>query len=304
MLFKDNLFNSGDRMPSPSMTRTAQLSLAETSGRIITDDHEGELPHETNRIDQMGLPFGHAEQSAASYLYKKVRLVVVDDHAIVRRGTTSWLSAKACFEVVGEAATAREGVALVKQFKPDVLLLDVGLPGEGSYRAAWEIARDCSYTKVIAFSASSSAADVRGMLTSGAKAYVLKASEADVMVTAIKAVLAGSRFLDPSLTDTLCDLSLFPETGSRCHDVLAPREIEVLGYIAAGYTEREISVAMNIEVTTVNSHKTRVREKLNLRTRQELVHYANTAGIRVMETCAKRPPESALVPYSQTSRTA
>jgi DNA-binding NarL/FixJ family response regulator len=141
-----------------------------------------------------------------------VRLLVVDDHSVVRHGATSWLQAQPGFEVVGEAGTAAEAIALAIFLKPDVVVLDVGLRDEGGLSAAYKIVRTCKATKVVAFSASSDTAHLKGMIAAGASAYVLKTSEPPTLLSAIRSVLVGSRFLDPALSDAVIEeLDTFPE---------------------------------------------------------------------------------------------
>jgi two-component system response regulator NreC len=209
-----------------------------------------------------------------------VRLLVVDDHSVVRRGVIAWLHTLTGFEVVGEAGTAREAVDQAELLKPDVVLLDVGMPGEGGVSASSQIVRNCPKARVVAFSASADPVYVRGMLAAGASAYVLKTSELFTLLSAMRSVLAGSRFLDPGLSQVLIEeFYIFPEVGHRAQDVLTARETQVLQRIVCGYTGAEIAAELQIKVTSVNTYRTRLREKLGLKTRAEIVRYGTAAGL-------------------------
>jgi len=192
----------------------------------------------------------------------------------------SWLRAHINYEVVGEAGTAREAIAHAVISKPDVVLLDVGLPGESGLCAAYEIFRTCPMTKVVGFSASADPVHVRGMLAAGAKAYVLKTSEPPVIVSAIRAVLRGSRFLDPALSDALVEeLDLFPEPNRGSRQILSTRETQVLECIVWGYNTREIGAKLGVKETSVNTFRGRLCVKLGLTNRADLVRYGVAIGL-------------------------
>ena len=222
-----------------------------------------------------------------------VRFVVADDHAVVRRGAISWLHAQPGYKVVGEAETAKEALAQAILHMPHVVLLDVNLHGESGLCAAGKIVRNCPRTEVVAFSASADPVHVRGMFAAGAKAYVLKTSESSAILGAIRAVLAGSRFLDPGLSDTLVEeLALFHQGSHRVRDVLTAREAQVLQYIVWGYTSRDIATALSIKPTTANTYRYRLSEKLGLCDRAEIVRYGCAMGLMTASTAAVRPPAS------------
>lgn len=231
----------------------------------------------------------------------KVHVLVVDDHSVVRHGATGWLHAQAGFEVVGEAETAQEAIAQAIVLKPEVVLLDVGLRGEGGLSAAYKIVRTCPGTRVVAFSASADPVHVRGMLAAGATAYVLKTSEPSTVLSAIRAVLSGSKFLDPGLSDTLIEeLDILPEVSHRSRDVLTPRENQVLERIVWGYTNREMAAELGIKITSVNTYRVRLCEKLGLKNRAEVVRYGITVGLT--KTCPPtRRPVSVLEPEGVVS---
>jgi DNA-binding NarL/FixJ family response regulator len=224
-----------------------------------------------------------------------VRLLVVDDHSVVRGGVTSWFQAQRGFEVVGEAETSREAVAQAILLKPDVVLLDVVLGDEGGLSAADQIVRSCLATRVVAFSASSDPVHLRGMFAAGARAYVLKTSELTTLLSAIESVLAGSKFLDPGLSDAVIEeLDSFIEPKRRARAILTNRETQVLKYIVWGFTSKEIATELRIKTASVSTYRIRLREKLNLESRTEIVRYGIAVGL--MKTCppSKRPTGATL----------
>jgi DNA-binding NarL/FixJ family response regulator len=226
-----------------------------------------------------------------------VRLLVVDDHSVVRHGATSWLRAQIGFVVAGEAATSREAVAQAVLLKPDIVLLDVNLGDEGGLCAAHTIVRTCPETRVVAFSASSDLVHVRGMLAAGAAAYVLKTSDPPVVLSAIQAVIAGSRFLDPALSDQVIEeLDLLPSVNRRSRSVLTPREAQILECIVWGYTNRETAAELQIKTTSVNTYRIRLCEKLGLTRRAEIVRYGMAIGLMATRPPSKHPPGSVLEP--------
>lgn len=223
-----------------------------------------------------GSEFSIAPPSAS----RTVRLLVVDDHAVVRRGAISWLQTQAGYEVVGEAETPTEALAITMQERPHVVLLDVLLGQQGAVAAAHEIVRDCPQSTVVAFSASSDPVHVKSMLAAGALAYVLKTSDPETLLRAIRAVIRGVRFLDPGLSEMVVDeLDLFPPVSRRCKQVLTPRETQVLHSIMIGYTPRQIADQLRIKTTSVNTHRARMCAKLGLRGRAELVRYGLASGL-------------------------
>ncbi len=233
-------------------------------------------------------------EQESSATHHKVRLVIVDDHSVVRRGAVSWLSSQHCFQVVGEAAKARDALALAINKKPDVVLLDVLLEDECGLTVAQKIFRACPTTQIIAFSASADSIHVRGMIAAGAKAYVLKTSDLSVLLTAINKVCRGERFLDPGLSNLIVEeLGLFPTRHHRSRDVLTARQREVLECMVWGYSNKEIAAELKIRTTTVNTHRVRICERLGLSGRGELVRYAIAAGLTTSRTGIKKPPNAA-----------
>jgi len=275
-------------MPTGMEHRTDKSQLqAETPKQESTNSEVQSLPNSIREV----------QDPRTSNSIRNTRLLIVDDHAVVRRGVTGWLNELSGFEVVGEAETAQEGVTKAVYLEPDVVLMDVGFPGEGGSRATSQIVRACSVTKVVAFTASGDPVDVRGMLAAGAMAYVLKRSEPSTVLSAIRAVCSGSRFLDPGLSNALIEeLNLFPGVSRRSRDVLTLRESQVLEFIVWGYTSAEIATVLSIKTTTVNTYRIRLCEKLGLRNRAEIVRYGISVGLVNAGFVNKRPPRLALEP--------
>lgn len=276
-----------------TITRRAGLiELRRSGGRDLALRVDGALEVVASQEAAVS-PYGRRQQDRTNgSSHPTVRVVVVDDHSVVRHGVISWLRVQAGYEVVAEAETAKIAIAQAILHKPDIVLLDVGLPEEGGLCAAHKIVRTCSQTKVVAFSASADPVHVRGMLAAGAKGYVLKASEPSIILSAIRAVTDGSRFLDPGLSDAVIEeLDLFPNN-SRSRQVLTPRETQVLECIVWGYTNREMAAELGVNVASVNSFRIRLCEKLNLTSRNEIVRYGVAIGLVNMTKPAKRPASS------------
>lgn len=238
-------------------------------------------------------PYGskQTQKAVANNHAASVRLLIVDDHSVVRRGAITWLNAQPGFVVVGEAETAEGAIAQAQSLQPDLVILDVGLGGEGGLSAAAKIVRSCRRTKVVAFSASADRVHVCGMLAAGATAYVLKTSEPSTLLSAIRTALSGSRFLDPGLSETLVEeLGIFPQVSRRAAAVLSRRQTEVMQCIVSGYTNSETATELGIDVTSVNSHRVRICNKLGLENRAEIVRYGMAAGLMQARSLMKRPP--------------
>lgn len=248
-------------------------------------------PAEANATESSGWMEAASDSEDSTH----IRLLIVDDHSVVRHGATSWLKAHKGCHVVGEAETASQAVALAIQHKPDIVLMDIGLGDEGGLCAAYKIARTCPTTSVIAYTASSDPVHVRGMLAAGAKGYVLKTSDPPVLLLAISAVLEGLRFLDPGLSETVIDeLALLPGTSRSTRELLTPREWDVLECIVWGYRNREIAAELRIKITSVNTYRIRICEKLGLKNKAEIIRFGVVAGLTATRISPQRPPNAAV----------
>lgn len=208
------------------------------------------------------------------------RLLVADDCSVVRLGVVSWIHSQSTYSVVAETDNAKKAVQLSLLLKPNIILMDVTLGSESGVRVASEIRRLCGGTEIIAFTASADSMHLRGMLAAGAKGYVLKTSTLPVLLSAIRAVLRGSTFLDPGLSRQLIEeLGLFPASRDRAKNLLTKRESQVLERIVWGYTDSQVAFDLSITRTTVNTYRMRLCEKLGLRGRAEIVRYGVAIGL-------------------------
>jgi DNA-binding NarL/FixJ family response regulator len=199
----------------------------------------------------------------------------------VRVGVRQVLEAHCDFEVVGEVADALEVIPRVKALKPDVLVLDLVMPGLSGLEIIRRLAHEAPQTRVVVLSMHASEAYVVEALRYGASAYVLKGSEAQELTTAIREVSAGKRYLSPPLSARSIEAYLEKAAGTTLdrYETLSTREREILHLVAEGHTSREIAERLFINVRTVETHRASVMHKLNLRTHTELVRYALRRGI-------------------------
>jgi DNA-binding NarL/FixJ family response regulator len=211
-----------------------------------------------------------------------IRVVIADDHAIVREGLRSLVEAQPGFDVVGEAADGQQAWQCACDLTPDVLVLDLSMPGVGGAEAAERIARECPSVRVLALTMHEERGYVSRLLRAGAAGYLLKRTASSELVRAIRTVAAGGTYVDPSLAGALlADTSHRSSRGgdgaSRLGDLTA-RETEVLRLVARGHSNKEIGAALEISVKTVETHKANAMTKLGLRTRAAVVRFAMDEG--------------------------
>ena len=211
-----------------------------------------------------------------------IRLLLVDDHAVVRSGLRMLLEHETDIEIVGEAGTAHETLALVEQLQPDVVLMDIGLPDKSGIEATQEIKLRWPQVAVVALTIHEDEEYFFKMLQAGASGYVPKRAAPEELLTAVRSAAAGEIYLYPSLAKLLVKDFL---TGSReassagTLDELTEREQEVLAYVAEGSSNPEIAEALTISPKTVARHRENIMSKLNLHSRSDLVKYAIRKGI-------------------------
>ncbi|HUI82558.1 MAG TPA: response regulator transcription factor [Bryobacteraceae bacterium] len=208
---------------------------------------------------------------------KPIRIILADDHAVVRQGFKMILGAQPDMEIVGEAGNGREAVELVEKLKPDVVVMDVAMPELNGIEATRRVAASVPHTRVIALSMHKDSVYVREVLRAGARGYLLKDSDAGDLVSAVRAVAKGDGYLSPSVSNAVLD-------DYRKHvtdpiDLLTSREREVLQMLAEGKTNKEIATVLNLSVYTVDAHRGRIMEKLNLHSINELVRFAVRHGL-------------------------
>jgi two-component system response regulator NreC len=211
----------------------------------------------------------------------KIRLLLVDDHPIVRAGMRMLFLAEEDMEIVGEANSGEESLKAVRDLQPDVVVMDVAMPGMGGIEATRQIKEASPTTAVLALTMHEDEQYFFEMLSAGASGYVPKRAAPDDLVLAIRVVSQGNIFLYPTLAKLLVkDFLQRTESGLISGgEELTPREREVLTYIAEGYTSPEIAEALVISVKTVDRHRENIMRKLNLHNRVELVKYAIEKGL-------------------------
>jgi two-component system response regulator NreC len=207
---------------------------------------------------------------------ERLRLVLADDHAVVRAGLRLLLDSEADFEVVGEAGDVGEALRQVRAHRPDVLILDLNMPGGPSLAAIPKVSEINEATVVVVLTMQDDTAFAREALRGGAKGYVLKDAADGELAQAVRAAVAGGTYLNPSLG---ARLAVEPPTPSGPPDDLTEREVEVLRLIALGHTNAEIAGQLYLSVRTVESHRAHIQQKLRRSTRAELVGYALDHGL-------------------------
>ncbi len=207
-----------------------------------------------------------------------IRVLVVDDHAVVRAGLRRILDAEDNVETVGEAPDGERAVFEAMQLQPDVVLMDVVMPGKSGIEATRAVLQAVPVTKVLVLSMQDDPRYVREAFDAGASGYVMKEAADDEVVDAIRAVAAGQRYLHPALGARL--LAAESEERRRAaEDPLSEREREVLRLLALGHTNQEIAKLLYISVRTAETHRAHIMQKLDLSSRAELVRYALAEGL-------------------------
>ncbi len=207
-----------------------------------------------------------------------IRVLVVDDHAVVRSGIRLLLQAEEDIEVVAEAGTAEEGVRAARLEKPDVVLLDVVMPGRSGIEATPDIRAAARSAAVLVLSMQDDPSYVREAFAAGASGYVLKEAVDVEVVQAVREVAAGRKYVHPALGARLA-ASEAEDAAKAASDPLSEREREVLRLLALGHTNQEIAKMLYISVRTAETHRAHIMQKLGLQTRAELVRHALASGL-------------------------
>ena len=207
-----------------------------------------------------------------------VRVVVVDDHAVVRAGLRLLLDGEDDIETVGEAGDAREAVFEVRAQKPDIVLLDLALPGRSGIEAIPDVLKEAPETNVLVLSMEDDPRYVREAFAAGAAGYVLKEAADTEVVAAIRQVAGGGRYVHPALGARMATAEAEAARAAE-EDPLSDREREVLRLLALGYTNQEVAQMLYISVRTAETHRAHIMQKLRFTTRAELVRYALAHGV-------------------------
>ena len=209
-----------------------------------------------------------------------IKVLIADDHQLFREGITNLLKASADLEIVGQAENGKEVVEKAREFKPDIILMDIGMPEMSGIEATVMLNKEMPQIKIIALSMHSDKQFINGMLEAGASGYLLKNSTYNQLIEAIKSVNSGNKYLSGEVTDIVINdyLDKKQEANKRDAD-LSERESEILLMIAEGYSTREIGEKLFISVKTVGTHKQKILEKLQLNNTAEMVKYAIKNGL-------------------------
>ena len=213
---------------------------------------------------------------------KKIRILLADDHTLIRGGLRLIIEQHADLSVVGEAEDGRQAVALVASLKPDVAVLDIGMPNLNGIEAAKQITEGDSGTAVIVLSMHRDETYILRALKAGVRGYLLKDSAESDLVRAIRAVAERKSFFSPAVSKVLLDdyVRKLKRSGTEdAYDLLTPREREILQLIAEGKSNKDVANLLNLSVYTVESHRSNLMEKLNLKGVPELILYAVRKGI-------------------------
>jgi DNA-binding NarL/FixJ family response regulator len=214
-----------------------------------------------------------------------IRVAIVDDHDLVREGIRAILEQDPMFQVVGETGDGQEAVRLANRLRPDVMLMDVHLPGGiGGLEATESIVADCPEVRVIILTQYENREYIRRAIRIGARGYLLKRSVAAQLKEAIKTVYGGQRYLHPLAAEELVNLVTAGKSLEEDdYDRLTPREKQVFKLLAEGKTSRDISKYLTISLKTAMTHRTNIMAKLNMHSRSELIRYAIRKAIIPME---------------------
>ena len=209
---------------------------------------------------------------------KKTRLLVVDDHAVVRSGLRMLLDAESDFDVIAEAGNAREAIFEARAHKPDVIVLDVVMPGESGIEALPKLKKEAPNAKVLVLSMQDDPRYVREAFAQGANGYVLKEAADAEVVGAVREIAAGGEYVHPALGARMVAAEAQARAAAAA-DPLSDREREVLRLLALGHTNQEIAKKLYISVRTAETHRAHIMQKLGLSTRAELVRHAIAHGL-------------------------
>ena len=208
---------------------------------------------------------------------KKIRILVADDHELVRRGLRAILEARADWEVASEAANGREAVEQTRQLKPDVAVLDIAMPELNGLEATRQILRAVPTTEVLILTMHESEQLVREVLDAGARGYVLKSDAGRELVTAVEAVIQHKSTFTPKVANMVLEGYLTGEAKERQEPAcsrLTSREREIVQLLAEGRGNKDVATALTISVKTVEAHRSNIMHKLGLHSLSDIVHYA------------------------------
>jgi len=210
----------------------------------------------------------------------KIKIIIADDHAVLRSGLKMMLNSQTDMEVVAEASKDTETVQLCQKYKPDIVLLDITMPDHGGIRIIPEIKRKSPESRILVLTMHDDDSYLKDVLKVGGNGYILKKAADIDLLAAIRSVYRGENYIDPSMTKHLIqDMFGTADEKKEGANLLSQRETEVLKYMAQGYTNKQISDTMFVSIKTVETYKVRIKKKLNINKRSELIRYAVNMGI-------------------------
>jgi two-component system, NarL family, response regulator NreC len=208
-----------------------------------------------------------------------VRVALCDDHAVVRSGLRRILDDEADLVVVGEAGTAEDAVSVARAERPDVFVVDLGLPGVNGFEATRRIKQASASTKVLILTVHDDIGYLRKAFEAGASGYLVKDAADVELVLAVREVASGREYVHPRLGAALLTPSAAPPRAGGPGGELSERELDVLRLVALGHTNADIAAALYVSVRTVETHRAHVQQKLGLKARADLVRYAREHGL-------------------------
>ncbi len=224
---------------------------------------------------------------------KKLRIMIADDHELVRRGARGVLHSRPGWRVVGQAANGRVAVEKTIKLKPDVAILDISMPELDGVEAVRQIRQAVPDTKVLVLTMHESDQMVQRALDAGAHGYILKSDLTDSLLKGVSAVVGGKRFLAPKISEIVLDGFLNrknqPQRENRADARTTPRELEIIRLLAQGKSNKQIAAQLGIAVRTVETHRANFMLKLGLHSVAELVHYAMREGIIAAPSAESQP---------------
>jgi len=210
----------------------------------------------------------------------KLRVLIADDHKVIRNGLKRVINAEPDMEVVGEADDGQEAWQKTSELQPDVVIMDISMPKLDGIKATEKLKRECPQVKVLALSAYDNNGYINRLFQAGASGYLLKLAAAEELISAIHVVAEGGRYLDKTLTGKILEgyIRRKPAGAGAKRDTLTEREEEVLRLVAQGFINKEIAAKLSVSVKTVEAHKSNLMQKLGLHSRAEIVRYALDQG--------------------------
>lgn len=211
----------------------------------------------------------------------KIKVLIADDHTILRQGIKALLDNQSGIEVIGEAKDGREALTLIERLLPDVILMDIAMPGLNGLEATRRIKKKFPKIKVLVLTMYTNEEYVFQILNAGANAYLVKETAFQDLISAIKAVYRDEAFMSPSISKKVIHryTQRVRETNDTACDILTTREREILQLIAEGSSSKKIAEALFISPKTVETHRTHIMDKLNIHNRTDLIKYAIRKGI-------------------------